>query len=128
MRCLIKLTIIIAIVLAGIAGTVYWMYREQAKDAIAKAEKLVSLKNEISLIKTKLADAEAAWKKKELNLQPDNNDALRTAKEKISELKSANRKLNGFMALEFNGTKINNPEELKRLLRKFEGILKPKKS
>ncbi len=128
MRCLIKLTIIIAIVLAGIAGTVYWMYREQAKDAIAKAEKLVSLKNEISLIKTKLADAEAAWKKKELNLQPDNNDALRTAKEKISELKSPNRKLNGFMALEFNGTKINNPEELKRLLRKFEGILKPKKS
>lgn len=128
MRCLIKLTIIIAIVLAGIAGTVYWMYREQAKDAIAKAEKLVSLKNEISLIKTKLADAEAAWKKKELNLQPDNNDALRTAKEKISELESANRKLNGFMALEFNGTKINNPEELKRLLRKFEGILKPKKS
>ena len=128
MRCLIKLTIIIAIVLAGIAGTVYWMYREQAKDAIAKAEKLVSLKNEISLIKTKLADAEAAWKKKELNLQPDNNDALRTAKEKISELESANRKLNGFMALEFNGTKINNPEKLKRLLRKFEGILKPKKS
>jgi len=128
MRCLIKLTIIIAIVLAGIAGTVYWMYREQAKDAIAKAEKLVSLKNEISLIKTKLADAEAAWKKKELNLQPDNNDALKTAKEKISELESANRKLNGFMALEFNGTKINNPEELKRLLRKFEGILKPKKS
>jgi len=128
MRCLIKLTIIIAIVLAGIAGTVYWMYREQAKDAIAKAEKLVSLKNEISLIKTKLADAEAAWKKKELNLQPNNNDALRTAKEKISELESANRKLNGFMALEFNGTKINNPEELKRLLREFEGILNPKKS
>ena len=128
MRCLIKLTIIIAIVLAGIAGTVYWMYREQAKDAIAKAEKLVSLKNEISLIKTKLADAEAVWKKKELDLQPDNNDALKTAKEKISELESANRKLNGFMALEFNGTKINNPEELKRLLREFEGILNPKKS
>ena len=125
MRCLIKLIIIIAIVLAGIAGTIYWMYRGQAKDAISKAEKLVSLKKEISLIKTKLADAEAAWEKKGLNLEPDDN-ALRAAKEKISELESANRKLDGFMALEFNGTKINNPEELKQLLRDLEENLKPK--
>ena len=126
MRCLIKLTILTTVVLGGVAGTVYWMYRGQVKDAVAKAEKLVSLKNEITSIKTKLADARAIWKKKELSLKPEDNDALRAAQKKISKLESANRKLGGFMTLEFNGTKINSPDELKLILGKLEEILELK--
>ena len=127
MRCLIKLILIMTIVLGGIAGTVYWMYRAQAKEILEKANELFTLKMEINSTKAKLTNAEMSLKKRMSRLNPVNDGVLRTARKRILELEGASRKLREFQELEFNGTKIIDPASLERLLKKLEKSLESEK-